>query len=210
MTDPFIIEQDLGRRVGEIRDEINEDHKIVSHPTIFYELLNSDLPDSEKTNARLGDEAQLIIAAGLITTSWALTVGAFHLSSNPTILAALRAELDSAGINSIADCDWNKLQKLPYLNGVVHESIRLAHGISTRSPRLCPDAELRYGDWVIPKNTPVSMTAYDVLVNETIFPEPRKFRPERWIENPGLERFFVPFAKGSRQCLGIKLVSFSR
>jgi cytochrome P450 len=69
---------------------------------------------------------------------------------------------------------------------------------------LNPDAELTYGDWVIPKNTPVSMTAYDVLMNEKVFPEPRTFRPERWIEDTGLERFFVPFAKGSRQCLGIK------
>jgi cytochrome P450 len=190
--------------VGEIRDEINQDHKIVSHPTIFSELLNSDLPDTEKTNARLGDEAQLIIAAGLITMSWALTVGSYHISSNPSILNALRAELDGASIKSVADCDWNKLQKLPYLHGVIHESIRLAHGISTRSPRLNPDTDLRYDDWVIPMNTPVSMTAFDILMNESIFPEPKKFLPERWIDNPGLERFFVPFAKGSRQCLGIK------
>jgi cytochrome P450 len=164
----------------------------------------SDLPDSEKTNARLGDEAQLIIAAGLITTSRALTVGSYHISANPAVLRALRAELDAAGVRSAADCDWNSLQKLPYLNGVVHESIRLAHGVSTRSPRLNPDSELRYSSWVIPKNTPVSMTAYDMLMNETLFPEPRTFRPERWIEDPGLEKFFVPFAKGSRQCLGIK------
>ena len=156
----------------------------------------SDLPDSEKTNARLGDEAQLIIAAGLITTSWALTVGSYHLSSNPAILRALRAELDAVGIRSAADCDWNSLQKLPYLNGVVHESIRLAHGISTRSPRLSPDSELRYGAWLIPKNTPVSMTAFDVLMNERVFPEPKTFRPARWIEDPGLERFSCRLPRG--------------
>jgi cytochrome P450 len=196
--------KDFGRKVGEIRDEINEDHKAAAHPTIFYELLTSDLPESEKTNARLGDEAQLIIAAGLITTSWALTVCSYHLSCNPSVLSALRTELDEAGVKSAADCDWNKLQKLPYLYGVVHESIRLAHGISTRSPRLNPDSDLQYGDWVIPRNTPVSMTAVDVLMNENIFVEPRQFRPERWIDNPDLEKYFVPFAKGSRQCLGIK------
>jgi cytochrome P450 len=166
--------------------------------------LNSDLPDSEKTNARLGDEAQLIIAAGLTTTSWALTVGSYHLSTNPPMLKKLRAELNGVGAKSIDDLEWTALQRLPYLNGVVHESIRLAHGIGTRSPRLNPDAELKYGEWVIPKNTPVSMTAVDILMNEDLFPQPKTFRPERWVENPGLERFFVPFAKGSRQCLGIK------
>lgn len=100
--------------------------------------------------------------------------------------------------------DWHKLEALPYLNGCVHEAIRLGHGVTTRSPRLAPDTELQYGNWVIPKNTPVSMTNVDVLMNENIYPEPRKFKPERWIENPELDKFFVPFTKGSRQCLGLK------
>ena len=177
---------------------------MVSHPTIFHELLNSDLPASEKTDARLGDEAQLIIAAGLITTSWALTVGSFHITANKTIYAKMREELWTAGVNAGAVPDWHKLEVLPYLNGCVHEAVRLAHGISTRNPRLAPETELQYRQWAIPKNTPVSMTNVDVLMNETIFPSSREFRPERWIENPGLERSFVPFGRGSRQCLGIK------
>jgi hypothetical protein len=41
----------------------------VEHETIFHELLNSDLPPEEKSDVRLADEAQLVVAAGLITTS---------------------------------------------------------------------------------------------------------------------------------------------
>jgi cytochrome P450 len=100
--------------------------------------------------------------------------------------------------------DWHRLEKLPYLNACVHESIRLSHGIVTRDPRLAPDTEIEYRGWVIPKNTPVSMTTVDILMNEDIFKDPKVFRPERWLENPELERYFVPFGKGSRQCLGIK------
>jgi cytochrome P450 len=196
--------QDLALKVEEIRTGMNEGHKHVSHPTIFHEVLNSDLPEAEKTNARLGDEAQLIVAAGLITTSWALTVASYHMISNPQIIANLRKQLQQAGMMSGTPMDWHKLESLPYLNGIVHEAIRLAHGVSTRSPRLAPDTEIQYGDWVIPKNTPVSMTNVDVLMSESIFPEPRKFKPERWIGNPELERYFVPFTKGSRQCLGMK------
>lgn len=162
-------------------------------------MLNSDLPEAEKTDARLGDEAQLVIAAGLLTTSWALTVASFHLSTKPAVLAKLRAELGSK-----PDLNWHKLETLPYLTGCVRESIRLAHGLSSRSPRLAPDTELTYKDWVIPKNTPVSMTNVHILMNEDIHPEPKEFKPERWIGNPELERFFVPFTKGSRQCLGLK------
>ncbi len=90
------------------------------------------------------------------------------------------------------------------MHGVVHEAMRLAHGVVTRDPRRAPEEELRYGEWVIPRDTPVSMTTYDVLMNGEVFPEPREFRPERWIGRPELERYFVVFGKGSRQCMGIK------
>lgn len=195
--------QDLALKVREIRDGVNQAAKTASHPTIFHEILNSDLPVAEKTDARLGDEAQLIVAAGLITTSRALSVASYHITANPSIQAKLRAELSAAGFDQNST-DWHKLEELPYLHGCVHEAIRLGHGSATRSPRLAPDTELRYGDWVIPKNTPVSMSSLHVLMNDSVFPGPRKFLPERWIKNPGLQRYFVPFTKGSRQCLGLK------
>jgi cytochrome P450 len=194
----------LARQVGEIRKGVNEAHKDVKHPTIFHELLNSDLPTEEKSDARLGDEAQLIVAAGLITTSWALSVSSFHIINNPQIYRKLCEELETAGLTRTAPLDWHKLEKLPYLNGCVHEAARLAHGVSTRSPRLAPDVELKYESWVIPRNTPVSMTNVDILMNEKIFPNARAFIPERWINRPDLDRYFVPFGKGSRACLGIK------
>ncbi|CZS92511.1 hypothetical protein WAI453_006722 [Rhynchosporium graminicola] len=195
----------LAKQVREIRDGLNAAHKHVKHPTIFHELLYSDLPESEKSDARLGDEAQLIIAAGLVTTSWALTVASFYISKDLRILQRLRKELAAAGSTSSRPLDWHKLENLPYLRGCVHEGIRLAHGITTRDPRLAPDTVIKYGKWVIPKNTPVSMTNVDILMNESIFSNASEFVPERWIGNPGLDRYFVPFGKGSRACAGISL-----
>jgi len=139
-----------------------------------------------------------------------LTVGSYHVVANLEILGKLRRELKDAGITATTPSDqleWWKLERLPYLFGCVHEAIRLAHGISTRSPRVAPDTELVYKDYVIPRGTPVSMTNVDILMNEEIYPEPKRFKPERWIGNPGLEKYFVPFTKGSRQCLGLKYVA---
>jgi cytochrome P450 len=63
---------------------------------------------------------------------------------------------------------------------------------------------LKYGDWVIPANTPISMTNVNILMNKSIFPNARDFVPERWIDKPDLDRFFVPSGKGSRACVGVK------
>lgn len=39
------------------------------------------------------------------------------------------------------------------------------------------------------------------------FENPGKFEPERWLDEGGsgaVEKYFVPFSKGPRSCLGIK------
>jgi hypothetical protein len=49
------------------------------------------------------------------------------------------------------------------------------------------------------------MTSVLIHHNETIFPDAKVFRPDRWIEHPRLDRYLVAFSKGSRQCLGMNL-----
>lgn len=49
------------------------------------------------------------------------------------------------------------------------------------------------------------MTSTLIHLNPDIFPSPHEFRPERWLKNPRLDRYLVPFSKGSRQCLGMNL-----
>lgn len=44
--------------------------------------------------------------------------------------------------------------------------------------------------------------------NPQVFPEPFKFNPERWIEDPKLKpRYLMAWGRGSRSCLGLKYVS---
>lgn len=180
-----------------------------SHPTVLQELISSNLPPSEKETRRLQDEAQLVVAAGVTTTGWALSVATFHLLSNPDVLSKLRAELEDAIPDPAALLSWVELEKLPYLTGCVREAVRMAYAVTTRNPRLF-SKPLAYKDWVIPPHTPVSMTIVDVSNDDEIFPSPHDFRPERWLGSPkapdgsSLERYFVGFGKGTRSCLGIK------
>jgi cytochrome P450 len=55
------------------------------------------------------------------------------------------------------------------------------------------------------------MTIYWMLMDAAIYPNPKSFEPERWLETPPnhlaeMQRYFVPFAKGSRSCIGNQYV----
>ncbi len=56
----------------------------------------------------------------------------------------------------------------------------------------------------------MGLSSYLLHRNETAFPNPTKFDPERWISQPieqirAAESCFVPFSRGSRSCLGQNL-----
>lgn len=199
--------QDFEQKIIEIKDG-KFAGKQSENATIFHELVKSDLPPQEKTVRRLNDEAQLVVAAGLVTTAWALSVASFHIVNNTSIFHNLRKELEQAVPDTNAPLEWQQVERLPYLNACVREGIRLSYGVTARNPRRSPKT-LVYNGWTIPPRTPVSMTVVDHNHNEEIFPDSHSFLPERWLENKtrsgaDLDRYFFSFGKGSRSCLGIK------
>ena len=71
-------------------------HKDVSHPTIFHEILNSNLPHEEKSIKRMSEQAQVIVGAGQEMVAWSISVIAYHLPSSPLLLRKLKEELATA------------------------------------------------------------------------------------------------------------------
>ena len=205
--------QDLVGLIARITKEVKERSKPSGEVTIFHSVLESDLPDEEKKPSRLSEEAQLVIGAGIETTSWALCNATFYVLEDTAVLKKLQDELVAAIPDPLAPDAFNylKLESLPYLRGCVREGIRLSLGLTGRNARVISEPYV-YKNWVIPPRTPISMSVSDVHLNEYCFPEPTKFKPERWADgamskapdgNP-LERYFVAFGKGSRMCLGYK------
>ncbi|TVY65505.1 Cytochrome P450 monooxygenase sdnE [Lachnellula suecica] len=189
------------------RTESVTDIENATHRTIFHELRDSSLPASEKTIDRLVNEATILTGAGSETTAKASTVGLFYLLQEKKIFWKLKEELKAK-----PDADsWTKLTQLPYLASVIAEALRLSLGVTTRLPRVPTEEILTYKEWQIPFGTPVSSTAYFILMNSTIFPNPTEFRPERWIDDAGKfdhkleKKYLINFGRGSRQCLGMNL-----
>lgn len=208
-----IIGQTIKSQDSGISIEPKEEKAPKTKTTIFREILSSPtLTKVDKSHQRLADEAQILIAAGVETTAFALCVGIFHIVNTPSIYKKLKNELHSSLPNGDTVIpSLLELEKLPYLKACIQESLRLSYGIVARNPRRHPDRDLLYnGQYTIPKGTKVSMTIVDVHHDETIFPDSHRFDPERWLGEPKasngspLEHFLVAFGRGTRLCLGMK------
>ena len=94
----------------------------------------------------------------------------------------------------------------------ITEGLRINAIATSRSVRAAPHETLRYKDWVIEPGTPVGMNTHFTHLSSEIFPEAMKYDPYRWLnaEKEGkraeLEKYFNPFGKGSRNCVGLKCV----
>ncbi len=86
---------------------------------------------------------------------------------------------------------------------------RLSYGVLTRLPKEAPPEGATIKGFFIPSGTTVSMSAYILHRDETIFPDPEKFDPTRWIGPPDVlyarDHSLVSFSRGSRMCIGQNL-----
>jgi hypothetical protein len=79
------------------------------------------------------------------------------------------------------------MSSLPCLNCVIIDGLHLTYGVSSRLTRICLDDEMEYTYpakdkvLVIPRGTPFSMTSVQIRHIESIFPESKRFWPERWL-----------------------------
>ncbi|KAL9123390.1 MAG: hypothetical protein Q9187_000072 [Circinaria calcarea] len=179
-----------------------------AHKTVFHELLTSNvLPASDKSDTILQQQAVNIVSAGTETTAHALRVITYHICNDPAVLRRLREELKTVQPEPDRCMKLRELERLPFLSAVIMEGLRLSYGAVARLPRIAPDRTIEFGDWKIPAGTPVGMSALLMHHREDIYPNSTAFLPERWVdpvERKRLERYFVPFSKGTRNCVGQK------
>ncbi|KAL8785036.1 MAG: hypothetical protein Q9195_008796 [Heterodermia aff. obscurata] len=194
-------------KVGKVQSDFAENKKVDSPQTIFHSMIaNNQLPPEEKTTERLEAEGAGVVAAGAMTVAHTLSVISYHIIANPNIQEKLEKELEAAFSDPASPVRWGQLEQLPYLSAIIQEGLRWAPGVSHRLQRISPDIDLHYKDWTIPRGTPVGMTSILMHENPSLFPNPRAFDPDRWLQadSARLRKYIVAFTKGSRQCLGIK------
>lgn len=175
--------------------------------TIVNGILESDLPLAEKTFERICDEVTTVGGAGFETSASVLRLILFYVFTDQNMLQRLRNELVSVKATSHETVQLVNLEQLPYLTSVLMEGLRLSPGIATRLQRISPGRDLMYSQWRIPAGTPIGMTNMWMHLDETLYPDPTRFNPDRWMDLEArkiLERTFAPFSKGTRICIGMQ------
>lgn len=86
-----------------------------------------------------------------------------------------------------------------YMDAVVKETLRLCPPVPVVVRRLLVPMEL--GGYELPAGTTVAPCVYLIHRNEEIYPSPRQFLPERFLDRPPGTYTWIPFGGGTRRCL---------
>lgn len=90
-----------------------------SHPSIFKELLNSNLLPAEKSLRRLNDEAIVLVPAAMENLKNTVASTVFYVLSNATMLHRLKAEILEAWLEIATVPSLRELERLPYLTAII-------------------------------------------------------------------------------------------
>lgn len=83
------------------------------------------MPESERSEERLAKEAQVLLGGGTASTARTIGFASYYILSRPHIQSRLAEELDSVmGTWPQQIPTWAELEKLPYLQAVLKESLR--------------------------------------------------------------------------------------
>ena len=189
--------------MDEIAEKMISDRRATDQPTedLLSWMLHAVDEQGAMTSRQLRDELLTFYLAGHETTSQALTWTWYLLSQNPSVEKKLHAELDKVlgkRVPKLADAE-----KLPYLDRIANESLRLYPPAYTL-PRVV-DEEAEIGGYIIPPGAQVLLCTYLCHRDPRWFPEPDEFKPDRWLTGSGgvlHPQAFFPFGAGPRACVG--------
>lgn len=140
-----------------------------------------------------------------------LSALSYELLAHPPALAKLKEALAIALPDENESPNMNRVGQLPYLTAVLYETLRLHPPAAVPLTRVAPNEAISYPTppqtpkYIIPPGTPITMPFHMTMCDPKIFPSPESWIPERWIENPRLDRYIITFGRGTRMCLGFEL-----
>jgi cytochrome P450 len=154
------------------------------------------------TDQELRDELMTLLVAGHETTATAMSWSLYWVHHQPEVGARLRQELEAA-----TGADPIVLTKLPYLNAVCNETLRIYPVAMLTFPRRVEKPITVQGYALSPGEVVVG-AIYLLHHRPDLYPNPDQFCPERFLERQYGPFEFMPFGAGARRCVGAALAMY--
>ncbi|KAG8194932.1 hypothetical protein JTE90_021393 [Oedothorax gibbosus] len=157
------------------------------------------------TDADILDNSVMFFLVGYETTSTALAFTTHFLIHYPEAQEKLRQEVQNL-IETEGDLDYSSVNKLQYLDEVIHESLRLFPPIYQFHREVAEDVEL--GKYKLKKGCKVEVSANHMHRNPELWgSDADEFKPERF--SPENKKNIHPmayqsFGAGPRNCVGMR------
>jgi cytochrome P450 len=150
------------------------------------------------TDTELVGQTAILFLASFETTTSSLTWTLFLLAQHPDVANELINELETVLGGDPPDND--ALAQLPFLECVIKESMRILPPVPY-TVRVT-QRDLTLGPLALAHGTNVVCSHYLTHHLPELYPEPKRFLPERWRTIDPNQYEYLPFSAGPRMCIG--------
>lgn len=166
---------------------------------LLKDLLETTYDDGTgMTDRELRDAIVTVLAAGHDTTALALAWAFEQILAHPEVMAEIEAELAAVCGGGLPASEH--IGELRYLDAVVRETLRVRNVIPFVVRVAKRDFAL--GGFSYPKDIVLCPAIHLLHMREDLYPDPRRFRPQRFIERKFAAHEWNPFGGGNRACIG--------
>ncbi|KAF7097221.1 hypothetical protein CFC21_099068 [Triticum aestivum] len=153
-----------------------------------------------------------INVAAIETTLWSIEWALAEVVNHPDVQRKVRGEIRDV-LGDDEPITESNISKLPYLQAVIKETLRLHSPIPLLVPHMNLE-EASLGGYTIPKGSKVVVNAWWLANNPELWEKPEEFKPERFLGEESnvdatvggkVDFRFLPFGVGRRSCPGIIL-----
>ena len=178
--------------------ERRENPELLGDDILSLMMMAQDENGQSITDRELRDEMMTLLFAGHETTATAVSWALYWIHYLPEFGRKLHKELDELAEN----CDPMTIARLPYLNAVCDETLRIYPVVMYALTRVLTKPWTLMGHHFDP-GTQFGPCIYLLHHRADLYPEPAQFRPERFLEQQYSLYEYMPFGGGNRRCLGM-------
>ncbi|KAH7132728.1 cytochrome P450 [Dactylonectria macrodidyma] len=143
--------------------------------------------DRPLTDSEIAEECMSGMFGGTGTTANTFIFLLWATLQHQEVVSKLKSELKSAFPSTRSVPDYQTCSRLPYLQAVINETLRMYPTIVAMLPRTATHDSIVAGV-PVPKGAVVGIQNYTVHRWEPAFPNPEEFNPDRWLDDENMEQ----------------------